>query len=75
MSFDNAVVVNKHVVWGKLTAAEQAELLANYPLHPSVVPPAATVLGDAVDPRFEQWLDTAYSLRHVTDSLNEDPFQ
>ena len=62
------------MVWGLLTAAEQAELLANFPLNPPATVPSATTLGDAVDPRFEKWLDQSYILRHVNDNIGDDPF-
>ncbi len=62
-----------HVVWQRLTSAEQAELLANYPLHPSITPPGPDVCGDDVNPQFEQWLDSAYLLRHANDNIGDDP--
>jgi len=70
--FDNKVVVNQHVVWGKLTDDERADLLANFPHQddPRLDPPADDVLGDDVDPMFEQWLDGAYLLRHSNDGGN-----
>lgn len=70
MSFDTSVVGSTHhVVWQRLSTAEQAELLANYPLHPSATVPGPTVCGDDVDPRFEAWLDTAYLQRHINDNI------
>lgn len=74
MSFDASVVVDRHVRWQLLSATEQAELLANFPIHPSVTPPAAGVFGEDVPARFEAWLDTAYMLRHVNDTLQDDPY-
>jgi len=73
MAFDSTVVGSTHhVVWQKLTTAEQAELTANYPLNPPATVPGPTTLGDDVDPRFEAWLDTAYLLRHANDNIDED---
>lgn len=72
--FDSTVIgTTHHVVWQRLSTAEQAELIANYPLHPAATVPGPTVCGDDVDPRFEAWLDTAYLLRHANDNINDDP--
>lgn len=75
--FDQSVVSSAgnggHVVWQRLSSTEQAELLANYPLNPPATVPGPGVCGDAVDPRFEQWLDTAYLLRHANDNIGDDP--
>jgi hypothetical protein len=86
VSFDSSVIDNKHVVWAYLTVAEQSELLVNYPMRPPATIPVTVpsagavpgsaitgVTGDAVDPRFEMWLDTAYLLRHANDNIGDDP--
>jgi len=69
MAFDPAVVDKQHVVWQRLTPAQQADLLRNFPHQDDsrLDPPAADVFGDDVDPMFEQWLDGAYLLRHSND--------
>ena len=101
MTIDASVIKNGHVVWQLLTTAQQADLEANYPRHPTITPPAPYSLapeaqdsddsfggdggigdpdeladnpGEAVDPRFEAWLDTAYMLRHATDTIADDPY-
>lgn len=70
--FNAAVINNRHVVWQRLTVCEQTNLTLNYPCSAGVDPPGADVCGDDVDPRFEQWLDGAYVLRHATDNLDDD---
>lgn len=73
MSFDSSVVGSTHhIVWQRLSVGEQAELIANYPLHPSATIPGPTVCGDDVDARFEQWLDSAYIARHANDTIADD---
>lgn len=74
MTIDSKVIVNQHVVWSLLTTAEQADLTANFPRQAGVDPPADGVLGDAVDPKFEKWLDQSYMLRHVNDVIDDDSF-
>lgn len=71
--FDSSVVgATHHVVWQRLSAAEQADLVANYPRHPSATVPGPTVCGDDVDPRFQAWLDSAYLARHANDNIADD---
>lgn len=71
--FDSSVVGDTHhVVWDRLSTAEQAELVANYPLHPSATVPGPGVCGDDVDPRFEAWLDSAYLQRHANDNIADN---
>lgn len=73
VSFDPSVVgTTNHVVWQRLSTDDQAELVANYPLHPSATIPGPTVCGDDVDPRFEAWLDSAYLQRHANDDIADD---
>jgi hypothetical protein len=57
--FDNAVVVDGHVVWELLTEAQQIDLEANFPRQ-----------GGLNEEQTEAWLDTAY-IQRTTVSMDK----
>lgn len=73
IGFDPLVVgATHHVVWQDLTPAAQVDLLTNFPLNPPATVPGPTVFLDDVDPRFQSWLDMAYTQRHAFDNIADD---